>query len=172
MLPLVTGEFRCVEDPNLRFSPSGVAVGRVRAVASSRKKNDQTGEWFDDKLCWINIVAFKRVAENMAESLQKGDLITATGRLETEDWEDSNGNKRTSITMLVDVVGPALTFNAAALQRAQRQDGGSQQPQRQAQSGGNQDQGQDPWQSPNQDDEPPFSGGFSAGSPTSNELAA
>ena len=62
-LPTVTGEFRVVEDPELRFSPNGVAVGTVRLVASSRKKNEQTDEWEDDKILWVTGTAFKQFAE-------------------------------------------------------------------------------------------------------------
>lgn len=112
-LPAVTGEFRVAMEPDLRFSPSGVAVGRLRCVASSRKKNEGTGEWEDDKTCWVNLLAFKDQAQNMVESFQKSDLVIVVGKLQTEDWEDSNGGKRTSVTIVVDSIGPSTRWAAA-----------------------------------------------------------
>lgn len=146
MLPVVTGEFRCAADPELRFAPSGVAVGKIRAVASSRKKNE-ADEWVDDKTCWVTITGFKRVAENMAESFQKGDLLLVTGKLQTEDWEDKDGNKRTSISIVADVIGPAVTFQPARTMRSEgRSTSQSAAPAQAAAE-------QDPW---SQSDEPPF----------------
>jgi len=118
MLPLVSGEFRCVADPEIRFAPSGVAVGKVRAVASSRKK-DESGEWVDDKTCWVTLTAFKKVAENMVDSFVKGDLVIVTGRVSTEDWEDKDGNKRTSVNLVVDSIGPSIAFTPAQTQRSE-----------------------------------------------------
>lgn len=126
MLPSITGTFRVVAEPDLRYSPSGVAVATVRAVASRRKKNEQTGEWEDASSCWVRLKSFKQMAENTAESLQKGDLINVIGRIETEEWEDKDGNKRTSINVLCDSLGPALDFNPATVQRSERGSGKTQ----------------------------------------------
>lgn len=150
MLPQVSGEFRCVADPELRFTPSGVAVGKVRAVASSRKKDEATGEWADDKVCWINVVTFKQQAENVIESLKKGDLFVLTGRLQTEEWEDKEGNKRTSIEVVADNIGPSTRWAPARHVATDRREGGQQQ------SGGDDTK----WESTGGDaapsDEPPF----------------
>jgi len=158
MLPVVTGEFRAAADPDLRFAPSGTAVGKIRAVASSRKKND-AGEWADDKTCWVTIVGFNKVAENMAESFEKGDLMVVVGKINTDDWEDNDGNKRTSIQIVADFIGPAITFNAARSMRSERPSGGGSQ---QRPSGGGASRSttvdeNDPWATPaGQNDEPPF----------------
>jgi single-strand DNA-binding protein len=149
-LPNVMGEFRVVADPELRFAPSGVAVCKMRAVASSRKKvND---EWVDDKNAWVNITTFKKSAENAAETYQKGDLITVCGRLQTEDWEDKDGNKRTSVDIVADSIGAATTWTSARIARAERS-GSSSGGGAQRSSGGSSDP--DPWATP-ADDAPPF----------------
>lgn len=109
MLPVVSMEGRVVADPELRFSPNGVAVGRVRLVASSRKKNEESGEWEDDKTCWITVTCFKKLAEHVAESVVKGDLINVTGKLQTEEWE-SDGQKRSATVMVADTVAKSLAF--------------------------------------------------------------
>lgn len=110
MLPQVTLEGRVVADPELRFSPTGVAVGKFRMVCSSRKKNEQSGEWEDDKTLWMQVTCFKRLAENLVESVEKGDLILVTGRLQTDEWTTDQGEKRSQVVCLADAIGPSLQF--------------------------------------------------------------
>jgi len=145
VLPDVSGEFRVGADPDLRFAPSGVAVTKIRAVASSRKKQDD-GSWVDDKTCWVNLVGFKKVAENMAESFQKGDLVIVNGRLQVEEWEDNDGNKRTSVDIIVNNMGPSVSFNPARPVRTERA----------SNSGGGGGNSNSTWETPPQSDEPPF----------------
>lgn len=144
-LPVVTGEFRVAADPVLRFAPSGVAVCKLRAVASSRKKVNE--EWVDDKTCWVNLTGFKRTAENMAESFQKGDLVTVVGKIQTEDWEDKDGGKRTSVDIVCDSIGAAVTFAVASVHKAERVPAGG---------GGRSPADEDPWAAPVQPEDPPF----------------
>ena len=151
MLPQVVGEFRCGGEPNLRFAPSGTAVCRLRAVASSRKKQDD-GTWVDDKSAWVDLVGFKRIAENMAESFKQGDLVTVTGKLQVEDWEDNEGNKRKSVNVVVDTIGMSASWNPVAAVKTERQSASSNQGQQQQ---------RDPWTTgggaqQDQSDEPPF----------------
>ena len=145
MLPVVTGEFRLVDDPELRFSPSGVAVGSARLVANSRKKvND---EWVDDKVVWLRLTAFKKLAENLAESFTKGDLIEVSGKLQTEEYETREGEKRQSYTVIADRLAVPIVFNPARPMKADR-------PAASAPSS----PAEDPWASaaPSQSDDPPF----------------
>lgn len=147
-LPIVTGQYRAVDDAELRFSPSGVAVSRVRAVASSRKFNKETQEWEDADKFWVNITAFKKLAENTAESVVKGTLINVIGRIRTEEWEDKDGNKRSSAAIIADTISLALDFDPAKPMRAERAASRAQDP------GG----GEDPWAAgPHEaSSEPPF----------------
>lgn len=110
MLPIVTvPEARVVNDPELRFSPSGVAVGNFRIVCSSRKKNEND-EWVDDKTLWLSVTCFKQLAENCAESLRKGDLVSVTGKLQTDEWESEGGEKRSRTVIIADGVAASLRF--------------------------------------------------------------
>lgn len=110
MLPMVTVEGRVAGEPELRFAPSGMAVGKLRLVASSRKKND-AGEWVDDKTLWIDATMFRQLAENVVESVVKGDLVTVVGKLQTDEWEDKDtGAKRSKITMIAESVAVSLQF--------------------------------------------------------------
>ena len=111
MLPAVSFEGRVVADPELRFSPSGVAVCKIRTVSSSRKRQDD-GSWVDDKTCWLDVTCFKQTAEHVAESLQKGDLVTVTGRVQTDEWTSPDGEKRSKIVCVADSVAASLTFRS------------------------------------------------------------
>jgi single-strand DNA-binding protein len=114
MLPDISGEFRLVDDPELIFTPSGVAVCKGRLAANSRKFDEETKEWKDDKVCWLRYVAFKKVAENIAESLTKGSLALFAGQLQTEQWE-KDGEKKQAYTILVRTAGPSLAFKPSRI---------------------------------------------------------
>lgn len=150
MIPEISGEFRLVDDPELVFTPSGVAVAKGRIVANSRKFDEETKEWKDDKVCWLRFVAFKKVAENIAESLTKGSLALISGRLQTEEWEvkegENAGQKRSAYTIIVNTAGPSLAFKPARiLDNPERSSAPASGP-----------PSDDPWQSPPSDDQPPF----------------
>lgn len=144
-LPIVTVEGRMVVDPELRFAPSGTAVGRFRVVASSRKKNE-SGEWVDDKTLWLSVTCFDKVAENVAESLEKGDLVVVTGRLQTDEWETKEGEKRSQNVLIANSVAADLKFRTI-------KHGEGKTSRSSSRAGGD-----DPWAKP-EDDEPPFSPG-------------
>lgn len=111
------------DDPELRFTPSGAAVANF-TVAVNRRFRNQDGTW-DDKLegffrcsCW------RDMAENVAESLQKGTRVMVVGRLQQRSWDDQEGNKRSTIEVQVDEVGPSLRWATAQVQKSQRSGGG------------------------------------------------
>ena len=151
-LPRISGEFRVVADPDLKFLPSGKAVANVRLVANSRKKVDD--QWVDDKVCWVRAVAFEKKAENIAESIEKGMLVVVEGRLHTAEYETQDGEKRTSVELMLDTIGPSLSFATAKVTGSGKRDATS------SSSGGGVERssggGEDPWGTPPQGDEPPF----------------
>jgi single-strand DNA-binding protein len=160
MLPTLTGEMRVGTDPELRFTPAGMPICSFRAVASSRKKDEQTGEWADDKTSWVTVTTFQQMAENVAESIQKGDLIALIGRLEVQEWTDQENNKRITVNVIADAIGPALRWATAKVTQAQRSNGQSAPPQQQQRSQQRPPQqqsrsGGDPWATP-QSEDPPF----------------
>ena len=108
MLPIIAAEFRLATEPELRFAPSGTAVVKMRLVASSQKRQDD-GSWSDDKTLWLGATAFGTLAEHIADTFAKGDLVIVTGRLVTEDWE-RDGQKRSEVRMLVDSAGASIRF--------------------------------------------------------------
>jgi len=122
MLPNISGEFTAVNDPELRFTPSGKAVANVRIVANSKRKNEK-GEWEDDKVVWLNLTAWGQLAENIAESVEKGTRILVKGRLETREYTTKDGDKRSSYDVTADEVGPSLAFATAKVSKSGRSSG-------------------------------------------------
>lgn len=152
-LPTLSGTARLTADPELRFTPSGMAVCTVQLAFNSRKKDQQTGEWTDGDTFFIRGTAFKELAENIAETLTKGTEVVVTGRLKTERYETREGEKRSSTAMMLDSIGPSLRYATAKVAKATRTTGG-----------GYGAPADDPWSSApaagtgnaGYDDEPPF----------------
>jgi single-strand DNA-binding protein len=111
MLPRITVEGTAVADSELRFSQSGTAVGRLRLVAQDRRMNKETNEWEDGDQLWIDVTCFKQLAENVAESVLKGDRVIVTGKIRTEEWNDrETGDKRSKVALIADAVAVSLQF--------------------------------------------------------------
>lgn len=109
MLPRITIEGRLTADPELRFGNSGTAIASFTVVAADRKK-DSNDQWVDDKTLFLRCTAFRKIAENIAESCEKGDLVLVTGKLSTNEWTDKEGNKRSTTELVVDTFGVSLAF--------------------------------------------------------------
>lgn len=152
-LPQVFGEFRVVAEPELRFTPSGKAVGNIRLVANSRKLNKDTDTWEDDKVLWLNGSIWGREAENMVESVTQGDLVEVRGRLETRSWETREGEKRSTPELLLDSIAPSIKYATAKVTKVERS-GGTTAPSDAARPAAA--PVEDPWAAPPPGDEPPF----------------
>lgn len=147
-LPTITGVARLTDDPELRYSPSGVAVCKVRLAFNSRKR-DESGQWVDGDTFFVDGSVFRQEAENVAESLTRGLEVVVTGRLKTRRYETKDGDKRSVVELMVDGIGPTLRFATASVKKLSRASSGS------APSGGAVD---DPWTTggTRNDDKPPF----------------
>ena len=119
-LPTVMGEFRLVDDPLLKFTPSGKAVASIRLAASSRKKDEASGEWKDDKQCFLRGTVWDKTGEYVAESLRKGDLVEVRGALETRNYETSDGEKRTSLEVNIWSIAASLKYAEVTIKKAER----------------------------------------------------
>ena len=93
-----------VEDPDLRFTPSGVAMAKVR-FAVNRRYQDRSGTW-QEETSFFGGTLWREAAENAAESLQKGMRVIVVGSLEQRNWETAEGEKRSVVEVRIDEVGP------------------------------------------------------------------
>lgn len=81
------------KDPEMRYMPSGGAVASITIATSDQWKDKQSGEQ-KERTEWHNVVAFNRLAEIMGEYLKKGSQVYIEGRLQTDKWQDKQGNDR------------------------------------------------------------------------------
>ncbi len=113
-----------VDDPELRFTPSGAAVANFRIASTPRTLDKQTNEWKDGDALFLSCSVWRQAAENVAESLQKGMRVVVQGRLKQRQYETREGEKRTVVELDVDEVGPSLKYATAKVSRTTRQGGG------------------------------------------------
>ncbi len=109
-----------VDDPELRFTPSGAAVANFRVASTPRTYDRQSGEWKDGESLFLSCSVWRQAAENVAESLQRGMRVIIQGRLKQRSYDDREGQKRTVFEIDVDEVGPSLRSATAKVTKASR----------------------------------------------------
>ncbi|MEO5851249.1 MAG: single-stranded DNA-binding protein [Nocardioides sp.] len=147
---IITVVGNLVDDPELRFTPSGAAVANFRMASTPRTFDRQTNEWKDGDALFLSCSVWRQAAENVAESLVKGMRVVVQGRLKSRQYETREGEKRTVFEIEVDEVGPSLKYATAKVARTTRQGGGGGysgggQGGQGGQAGGGQE---DPWAQP------------------------
>jgi len=121
---LITVVGNLVDDPELRFTPSGAAVANFRIASTPRTFNRQTNDWEDGEALFLSCSVWRQAAENVAESLQRGMRVVVQGRLKARTYDTREGEKRTVFEIEVEEVGPSLKFATAKVARASRSGGG------------------------------------------------
>jgi single-strand DNA-binding protein len=152
-----------VDDPQLRYTPTGQAVASFRVASTPRFMDRQTNEWKDGDSLFLSCNVWRQAAENVAESLQRGMRVIVSGRLRQRSYETKEGEKRTVYEIEVDEVGPSLRNASAKVVRSSRAtggQGGSSGTGGYGSGGGSSRAADDPWASEPADsgfsDEPPF----------------
>ncbi|MFD0035917.1 single-stranded DNA-binding protein [Streptomyces sp. NPDC127172] len=109
-----------VDDPELRFTPSGAAVAKFRVASTPRTFDRQTNEWKDGDSLFLTCSVWRQAAENVAESLQRGMRVIIQGRLKQRSYEDREGVNRTVYELDVEEVGPSLRSATAKVEKVRR----------------------------------------------------
>jgi single-strand DNA-binding protein len=120
-----------VEDPELRFTPSGVAMTKIRFAVNKRYQSQ--GEW-QEETSFFGGTCWRDMGENVAETLTKGARVIVVGELQQRSWETQEGDKRSIVEVDIKEIGPSLRWATATVTKTPRADG--------AWSGGDQKQGQ------------------------------
>ena len=107
-------------DPELRFSQAGMPIATL-GVAWNRRRND--GE---DEVSFFNVVCFRQLAENVAESLHKGMRVVVYGTLQQRRWETIDGEQRAAVEILAEDVAPSLSWATAEVRKNEYRGGGGQ----------------------------------------------
>ena len=113
-----------VNDPELRYTPTGQAVATFRVASTPRYMDRATNEWKDGDSLFLSCNVWRQAAENVAESLQRGMRVIVSGRLRQRSYETKEGEKRTVYEIEVDEVGPSLRNASAKVSRSTRASGG------------------------------------------------
>lgn len=138
-------------DPELRYTTNGVAVATFTVASTPRVYDRNMGEWKDGDPLFLRASVWRDFAEHVASSLTKGHRVIVQGRLKQRSYETKEGERRTTVELEVDEIGPSLRYATAQVTRtvsSQSTDGETQ---------ADQPQVADPWST--QEDfssEPPF----------------
>lgn len=106
-----------VADPELRFTQSGVAVCNFRLASTPRHFDKNRGEWVDGEAIFLSCTLWREAAHNAAESLTKGMRVIVSGVLRARTYETREGERRTSMEVEVEEVGPSVRYAVAKVHR-------------------------------------------------------
>jgi single-strand DNA-binding protein len=107
-------------DPELRYTPNGVAVAKFTVASTPRSYDREAGEWKDGATLFLTCSSWRQAAENVTESLEKGMRVIVHGRLRQRSYEAQDGSRRTVYEVEADEVGPSLRNASAKVSRAGR----------------------------------------------------
>jgi single-strand DNA-binding protein len=113
-------------DPDLRYTQNGLAVANFTIASTPRNFDRASNDWKDGEALFLRASVWREFAEHVASTLTKGSRVIATGRLKQRSYETKEGEKRTSIELEVDEIGPSLRYATAQVTRAaSSRDGGN-----------------------------------------------
>ncbi|MEU1419212.1 single-stranded DNA-binding protein [Kitasatospora sp. NPDC005751] len=108
------------DDPELRFTNTGVAMARFTIASTPRSYDKTSGQWKDGTALFLRATAWREVAEHATETLTKGMRVVVTGRLVQHNWQTPEGENRSMLGLDVDDIGPSLKFATAKVTKTQR----------------------------------------------------
>lgn len=124
--PVITVTGNMVADPELKFLPNGAAVASFTIASTPRNFDKQSNEWKEGEPLFLRASVWREAAENAAATLQKGMRVIAQGRLKSRSYETKEGEKRTSLELEIEEIGPALRYATATVTRTQKNGGNLQ----------------------------------------------
>lgn len=129
MTATITVQGGLTAEPELRYSSGGVAITAGTIASTDRYLDRQTNEWRDGKKLYLRWSAFKDLAENIAASrLEKGAHVTVTGKLHTREYQDRDGQPRSSTELEVTDFSVSLRKATVTVTRTGAAGGRSQAP--------------------------------------------
>ena len=106
-------------DPELRFTPSGKATCELGVADNRRFQRQGSSEWEED-VSFYDVTTWGDLAEHVASSLNKGDRVVVSGRLQQRSWEANDGTKRSKVEIVASAVAPDLTFATAEVTKIRK----------------------------------------------------
>jgi single-strand DNA-binding protein len=108
------------DEPEMRFTSTGIAVANFTIASTSRVFNKEAGEWRDGDTLFLRCTVWQQSAENLADSLTKGTRVIVSGRLRQRSFETREGEKRTSVELVADEVGVSLRYATVQITKTNR----------------------------------------------------
>ena len=105
-------------DPEMVFTPNGVAVANFRIAVTARVRDGEA--WRDGETSFFRVNAWRKLAEHVTDSLSKGDRAIVVGRLKSRSWETAEGEQRSVVEIDADEIGPSLRWATAKPKRTTR----------------------------------------------------
>ena len=102
--------------PELKFTTTGKAQTRFSVAVNRKWKNKSTDQW-EERVSFFDVSCWGELAENVANSLEKGHRAIVSGRLEQRSWETPEGDKRSTVEIIADEVGAGLNFATVAINK-------------------------------------------------------
>ena len=106
----------CTRDPELRFTPGGMAVAQI-GLAHNRKRGDT-----EEEVHFFDVTAYGTLAENLAETVVRGMRVVVVGRLDYRSWETQDGDKRSKVEVVADEVSPSLRWATAEVTKNEKEE--------------------------------------------------
>lgn len=117
-IPTISDVAGLVSEPSIRFTQNNKPVANVRVAFNDSRFNDQTRQFETTKSFFVDCTAWEHTAERLAEHFRKGDQVYIEGRLETEQWETPQGEKRSKPNLTI------RTIRKLEAAKPQQQQGG------------------------------------------------
>ncbi len=117
-------------DPELKYLNSGAGLCSLGIAVNRRYQTN--GEW-QEETSFFDVTCWRDLADNVAESVAKGDRIIVSGRLEQRSWETQEGEKRSKVEIVADEVGPSLRWATAQVNKIRREGASTSAPARSSQ---------------------------------------
>ncbi|MFV0373117.1 single-stranded DNA-binding protein [Microbacterium sp.] len=102
--------------PERRSTHSGLAIAGFRIACNRTRWDRTTSTWVDDGTSWYSVSAYRSLAENVLESVSKGERVIVTGRLRLKEWE-ANGRRGVDAELDADAIGHDLLWGVTTYRR-------------------------------------------------------
>jgi single-strand DNA-binding protein len=110
-------------DPELRFTPAGIAVANFTVASNARRFDKAANAYIDTEAIFLRCTAWRTTAENITNSLNRGARVIVTGNLKSNSYETREGDKRTSLELNVTEVGASLLWATVKVNKPERTTG-------------------------------------------------
>jgi single-strand DNA-binding protein len=107
--PVLTLVGNLTADPDLKYTSNGAAVENFTVASTPRTYDKARGEWVDGEPLFMRCSLWREAAENVAESLKRGQRVIVTGKLKSRSY-DKDGVKKTVVELEVEDIGPSVRY--------------------------------------------------------------